>query len=204
MSGAKGSKAPPVDLYAVNFCDTCIFNLKVDNLVAGFQVKNGEILDVEQITDTPDEVAACDNCKCSGLSADHVVANIEGECDQERTVDVLEFTGLVPAPETIEGQFEIICPDVTYTIDAECDAYGISLVTGGRGQPFDADIDYEFRGPIATIEVPGLVWVDCTVTCTNPNPPPPIPPLNPKSKGSKAPEPFYLDYDPFEDFFPPL
>ena len=189
-TGGKGSSADELP-----YCNSCLFSVKWDG-PTHFQVINGVLELTDQITSAPDDIAICDNCKCTALNTQVVIANVEGECDLYQGIDVLEFT-MSTADET--GDADIICPDTTYRATASCESY--ANPDGGprtRNIPSTTGLMIETEGPVVTIDLASNLYIYCIVVCANPYPPPEKP--SKSAKGSSVPP--LADYLPFEDKFP--
>ena len=206
-SSGKGGKG-----YGPNFCSNCLFSVRHQDL-AGFQMTNGVIVKSDIIALEPDDIQICDDCKCSGTNSIAAIASVEAECDPYLGIDVLELT-LTSTTEV--GSASVVCPDVSYFASAACETFFIAPNGGARTStnPPDARIQsLLLEGPTAFIEIDEQTYADCTVVCTNPNPPP-LPPAKGKSgkatslKGTtnttkiSKKSSILRNYDPFGDKFP--
>ena len=177
-SGGKGKSSFTEGRSRLSYCNGCIFSLKYDG-PQFLQITNGFITADDQITEEVDDIAICDNCKCAGSNTEVVMMSVEGECDPWAYVDVLEFT----AGTTLEtGDTDVICPDVTWFASAACDVWSMDPDGMPRVGPLDQTdttlfppgsepLQIILEGPVANIQMQDGFYYDCTVVCSNPNPP---------------------------------
>lgn len=193
----------------LSFCSSCLFTAQWDG-PSGFQVINGVLDATDQVANSPDDIAICDNCKCAATNSQVVIASIEGECDLYQGIDILEFT-ITMADE--DGIVDLICPDTTYRASASCESYDMANFSSRtHNAPSNTGLQLSSEGPLISIILEPNIYVYCITVCANPNPPPPPPTSKGKGKsGSISTSPLFTgksskyaldDYDPFVDKFP--
>lgn len=176
------------------------------------QITNGQILNSDQVVNSPDDIAICDDCKCSATNSQVVIMDAEGECDLFFGIDVLEFT--ITATEEV-GELNVVCPDVSYFASMACEAYDMPSGGGMRTPQVPPDFQIILEGPTALIQHAAESYLDCTVACTNPNPPDltvgksgktkgkgRFPPQSEEDLSSSLKRQVLKVYDPFVDKFP--
>lgn len=214
----------------LSYCNGCIFSIKYDG-PSFLQITNGFITANDQVVNSPDDIAICDGCKCTATNSQVVMMSAEAECDPWNYVDVIEFT----SGTTLEtGDIDVVCPDVTWFASAACDVYTMNSDGSPRALVTDPVLlltvfQIILEGPIVNVQIDAGYYLDCTVVCSNPNPPR-LPPSSksggmmgkgksrtPNPTATPAPSPFEFNarsasksaikdlfqaYDPFVEKFP--
>lgn len=145
--------------------DSCLFAVKFDDLTS-FQVEIGKIIDYQQ----PDSaiasgsIAMCDDFKCSGLDPQHVMATVQGVCDDDGDNETKGRASLDLTIATSDsGTLDVVCPDLVDAIDFDCHVFEL-----GNGSPAEYDdviSDTEIAGPFMRINIDSGYLAKCTILC---------------------------------------